>query len=282
MSASQRFASPGGGAEDRTEQGRPSPAPTSRHLARVVIVLAVVTISIPLTWEAIASSTEGAVAVLAGSAVLVIGAYVTGRVDVVLVAAAAATVSVWVTLVGISLWPAPLLAAALVATVVACRTYGGAATAWLRRGQFDRSVVALSVLTIVATSVVLYGWSVWADPDGGPYLESLRENPVLVSLLGILAFSLVNSVCEELLYRGIVQYALTVYFGAVAAVVIQALAFGVLHSSGFPSGLSGIALASIYGAFLGLLRHRSRGLLAPYVVHVCADITIGLIVVVAL
>lgn len=64
--------------------------------------------------------------------------------------------------------------------------------------------------------------------------------------------------------------------------VIQSLAFGVLYISGFPSGLPRVALASICGALLGALRHRGRVLLTPCVVHVCADITIGRIVVVTL
>lgn len=257
-------------------------SPRERSIAVVVVVAATAAISVPLVWESLASTLLGAGVVVAGVLLLALGALISRRPEAVGVAVAAVVVALWAAFLGVGTWPLPLLAAVLVATVVVRRTDKEAATAWLRRGHVDRTVWALSVLTVAVTALALFLWSVWADPDGGPYLESLRDRPVVLALAGILAFSLVNSLCEETVYRGLLQHALTLHLGVVAAVAVQALAFGVLHSSGFPSGASGIALATIYGALLGVLRHRSGGLLAPYVVHVLADVTIGLIVVTTL
>ena len=62
--------------------------------------------------------------------------------------------------------------------------------------------------------------------------------------------------------------------GLPAAVVLQALAFGVLHLHGVPNGPVGMVMAGVWGLLLGVLRLRSRGLLAPYVTHIAADATI--------
>jgi membrane protease YdiL (CAAX protease family) len=63
-------------------------------------------------------------------------------------------------------------------------------------------------------------------------------------------------------------------FGALPAMFIQGVAFGIVHANGFPRGVVGVVLASVYGVSLGLLRLRSGGLLAPFVAHVIADATI--------
>jgi membrane protease YdiL (CAAX protease family) len=62
------------------------------------------------------------------------------------------------------------------------------------------------------------------------------------------------------------------------AIVLQALSFGALHFGGFPSGLAGMSLATIYGLMLGALAYRCKGLLAPCAAHVLADSVIFAIV----
>jgi uncharacterized protein len=87
-------------------------------------------------------------------------------------------------------------------------------------------------------------------------------------------FSLVNPFLEEILFRGILLDALDSQLGSRWAVVCQALVFGIAHEHGMPPGYLGIIMASVYGCWLGLLRWQTRGLLAPYLAHVCADATI--------
>jgi membrane protease YdiL (CAAX protease family) len=59
------------------------------------------------------------------------------------------------------------------------------------------------------------------------------------------------------------------------SVALQAACFGAAHFvEGFPSGWLGFAMASVYGAMMGMVCRRSGGLLAPWIAHVGADLTI--------
>jgi membrane protease YdiL (CAAX protease family) len=105
--------------------------------------------------------------------------------------------------------------------------------------------------------------------------------PWLLPLAGV-AFALVNSAVEEAIFRGIFLQALESAVGAgIISLVMQAGIFGWLHYSevGFPKGLAGVAMASVYGLWLGYLRYRSRGMLAPWLAHAGTDIAVFAIVV---
>jgi len=58
------------------------------------------------------------------------------------------------------------------------------------------------------------------------------------------------------------------------AVALQAVSYGLQHTQGFPSGPLGVTLATIYGLVLGVVRLKANGLLAPWLAHVVADLTI--------
>ncbi len=60
---------------------------------------------------------------------------------------------------------------------------------------------------------------------------------------------------------------------------MQAVAFGVAHLTGFPSGRAGALMAGGWGLLLGVLRVTSRGMAAPYAAHVAADATIAVLAV---
>jgi hypothetical protein len=53
-------------------------------------------------------------------------------------------------------------------------------------------------------------------------------------------------------------------------------------ANGVQRGLVGMALAAVYGLMTGHPRQRSGGLLAPWLVHVLADVTIVAILAVEL
>ena len=59
--------------------------------------------------------------------------------------------------------------------------------------------------------------------------------------------------------------------------MMQGVIFGIVHAQGFPNGVMGIVMASIYGIMVGWLRHLSRGMLWPVVAHIFADATIFLL-----
>lgn len=172
-------------------------------------------------------------------------------------------------------WPLPML--------MAIAVYLGLALLWprLRRsldwarlGSLGRRDWRLIVLTVLVSSTALVIWFFWARPD----LAALRAKVPDWSPLGLvfagLCFAGGNALAEEVLFRGLLQHALAISFGWLGGLLLQAAAFGLLHIHGFPSGWSGVLLAAIYGLMLGAIRHRSRGLLAPWVAHVFADLTI--------
>ena len=104
-------------------------------------------------------------------------------------------------------------------------------------------------------------------------------NPIWLLVPGALIFALLNAAIEEAAYRGVVLAALDVALGpGVAAIALQAIAFGALHVHGFPRGALGVGLACLYGLALGALRRRS-GASWPWIAHALTDLVIAGIVV---
>ncbi len=174
------------------------------------------------------------------------------------------------------LTPAPLLVA-LGVLLLASRLRAP----WLARGELGAAVVAWVTALAVASGVALVAWWKLAQPDVSDLTlaSELRRAVARPALLAaaLLGWSALNAMAEELFFRGALQSALTRSLGAVAGIIVQAAAFGLIHSRGFPRGWSGVALATTYGLMLGALRLRAGGLLAPWVAHVAADAVIAII-----
>lgn len=172
-------------------------------------------------------------------------------------------------------WPLYLLAPLAVYGAVVCAVPSLRRSAdWLKLGCVDRTVATLTVLLAVAAPIAL----VCFDQLVHPSLAHLRrglpsfiwEHPVV----GGLAFSALNALLEEVVFRGVLQVALVSALGLVLGVLVQGVAFGLSHAAGYPPGATGVVLATIYGILLGVLKTRSRGLGAPIVAHFFADATI--------
>ena len=151
------------------------------------------------------------------------------------------------------------------------------AAPWLRRGRVDTVVVALGFVTIVLAALALTVWAAIAHPEPTPYLRDLQDLPVWLGVVGIVGFALVNPIWEEALFRGVILQELVATWGVPAAVVTQAALFGAAHWAGFPSGWVGMLMAAAWGLVLGIIRVRSGGIGLTYVVHVCANIAIGVL-----
>lgn len=147
---------------------------------------------------------------------------------------------------------------------------------WLVVGRFTPAVWALLAVMIVGAAGALVGWVIVVDPPPPPFFAAFSGAP---SWLLVLGFSLVNAVWEEAFFRGIVQSELTAVWGVAPAVVLQAVAFGIAHLHGFPSGWTGVVMSGVWGLFLGVLRVVGGGMAAPYVAHVGADLTIAVLAV---
>jgi membrane protease YdiL (CAAX protease family) len=129
------------------------------------------------------------------------------------------------------------------------------------------------------TPLALVGWVWLLAPDLSHITDAIPRAPMAVLIAFGVAFAWINAVLEEWMWRGVIQERLLRVFSLPLAVVLQALSFGSVHAHGFPSGVVGVALASIWAVMLGLLRVHSAGLLAPTLAHVVADATIAAIVI---
>lgn len=150
---------------------------------------------------------------------------------------------------------------------------------WFTRGEMNRGMVAWIAVIVAISAGALVAWWAIVRPDlsGVAFPPWLRALPSALVAVLLLAWAFVNAVAEEFYFRGALQHALVETLGP-AGVLVQAVAFGAFHLHGVPSGASGVALATIFGLMMGILRQRARGLLAPWVAHVAADIAIVLII----
>lgn len=186
---------------------------------------------------------------------------------------------------GLTLWPLPAVLAtgSYLAATKLVPALGGLPL-WLRRGRLDRTTAALIVSSILVSAVALAVWFRVTRPDYRALRGTLLpELPLPLLICGVVLFAMFNGALEEFVYRGAIMGALDATLGrGVAPVIIQAVAFGVLHIGGFPRGAVGVCLATVYGLMMGTVRRHSDGMLAPWIAHVGADIAIGAILLKAL
>ena len=188
-----------------------------------------------------------------------------------------------VTLVGLipalHVWNPIVVPATGIALVAYYKRNWFAAEYWLIRGYVTRATWVLFALTIPLSAGALLVWAQIARPDLTMYTDMIPSSGIAIIFSAAIVFALFNAIAEEVVFRGVLWQALSdVGLATSLVLVIQAVAFGVLHFYGIPNGLPGVALATVYGAALGGIRLFSKGLLMPIVVHIFADVTIFLIV----
>ena len=170
----------------------------------------------------------------------------------------------------------PATAFAVLATV---RRDWFSANRWLLRGRASPATWLLFAITIPLAAGALIVWANLVQPDLRIYADMIPGDTLGIVLAAAIVFAVFNAIAEEVVFRGVLWQALAdTGLGSSAVLIIQAVAFGILHFGGVPSGVAGIVLATIYGLALGGIRYLSRGLLMPVVVHIFADLTIFLIV----
>jgi membrane protease YdiL (CAAX protease family) len=146
--------------------------------------------------------------------------------------------------------------------------------AWTHSGLWGPGTLRLSLLTALLPLVGMPLWRLLAGPDVDQAVDYIAAIPVwILPAVGVF-FALVNALVEEITFRGVLLDALWSAVGLRAALVLQAVAFGLVHIDGLPNGPWGAGLAGCYGLLLGLIRVRARGMVAPCVAHVLADLVI--------
>lgn len=147
---------------------------------------------------------------------------------------------------------------------------------WIRRGYLDAGVIKLIMVTVFVSSLSLIGWVAWLKPDLRRYLASIPDMPFWAYPVAGIGFALFNSAMEECIFRGIFMEAIDSALGpGYWSVGFQAVPFAALHYiAGFPNGRLGFLMVLIYGVLLGTVRRISKGLFAPVMTHLAADMTI--------
>ncbi len=176
--------------------------------------------------------------------------------------------------------PFPLLNALLgYAVVVACSRRLRESFGWLHTGSMEPGIARLILGTAAASLVALPIWFMLADPEFTG-ITALADVPAWALAPVGLFFALVNAGVEEAAFRGVLLDSLHSAVGATAALFIQAAAFGIVHyAHGVPDGPWGAVLSGGYGLMLGVIRLRSRGMLAPWIAHAITDAAIFVMIV---
>lgn len=147
-----------------------------------------------------------------------------------------------------------------------------------RRGDLYLRWPAGSVVRLAAVGAVLLGplglllGALLARPFFGTFSLDLSNLGFLVPAL---VFAIANGVMEELAYRGALLAWTARVTGVWAAVVAQAVVFGLAHGSGTDVGGSPIVLTVVLGVgglVSGLIAIRTRSLLVPIAWHVALDL----------
>ncbi len=224
-------------------------------------------------WAGVASEPVPVVGVLAVLGLAMAGSSRRIGRDARVVAWIGAGVSILLAVRIPPIWPLAQLAFGLPA-LMAVFTFAAlrSGRAWLARGRFDGTPIAV----MAGVSVFgLVAWTLLLRPDLSTQMAFVPQWPVWLLLVGLVGFSVVNALIEEIVFRGLLQGALESMLGPGAlSILLPAVLFGTCHWHGFPSGPVGALLAGSWGVLLGWARRRSGGLLTPLLAHIVADATI--------
>ena len=111
--------------------------------------------------------------------------------------------------------------------------------------------------------------------------KSLGRNLATVEHMQLALLAFGNALCEEVVSRGFFyhEFGMRAQLSSDIANVAQALAFGIWHYNGIPSGFSGVGLTFLYGLIMGVLKNYGGGLLLPIIAHTVADYFIFAVIV---
>jgi uncharacterized protein len=175
-------------------------------------------------------------------------------------------------------WPLHLLIPLVVIVALSWGWGRSLLSSLSRRGRYGRAGLALTAATVAIVGLTLYVWLRLAEPDLSSTRQMLPRSPIALVATG-LGFAAGNAILEEAVWRGLLLRWLALRGPSWVAILLQALSFGAAHWNGFPSGLAGAGLATIFGGLLGIAALRAGGLLGVIVTHAIVDAMIFAILV---
>jgi membrane protease YdiL (CAAX protease family) len=136
----------------------------------------------------------------------------------------------------------------------------------LCRGRIVGRGLAIVVLGTLALSQALESLTILLGVGPGPALDwiarTMSDAPPIGVLLAVVVVGVLAPIGEELFFRGYLQTQLRRVWSAGPAIMVTALAFGVIH--GEP--VHGV-LAFALGLYLGLVRERAESVVPAMICH---------------
>lgn len=149
---------------------------------------------------------------------------------------------------------------------------------WLKWGKIDKitTMLILSMGALTALSLLL--WAIFIKKDLSEFRAFIPQIPWWqLGLYGLL-FPVFNAIFEEFISRALLYDGFLRVFKSTTAVILsQALVFALWHYQGFPGGVVGVMMVFVWSVFLGAIRFRSGGMIAPLIAHFLADLSIAVI-----
>jgi len=142
----------------------------------------------------------------------------------------------------------------------------------------DRISFILMILTVIISAISLCIWAIYNKDRIAEFKKFVPDIPVYLLILYGLFFPLFNSLFEEFISRALLYDGFSAVFKNIILIIFsQALLFSLWHYKGFPGGLTGVIMVFIWSFFLGVIRHRTKGMLSPVIAHYFADLSISAI-----
>lgn len=147
---------------------------------------------------------------------------------------------------------------------------------WIQRPLWANFQWGLEPLTrgfIAATPIFGILWWILVSPwDAARQIRTFLRHSILPffgdwAWWQLAALSLIAGVCEEVLFRSVIQGALTPHVGAATAIVVASCLFAIAHTV----TLTYAFITMLVGFYLGLIWWVTDNLLVPIVAHFAYD-----------
>ena len=134
---------------------------------------------------------------------------------------------------------------------------------------------AAAIFWGIAATVPMLASFWWMLKNPSPHWASIRRflehvvRPVFGawSVAQLATISILAGICEEALFRGVIQAGLAPLIGPGAAIVVASAAFGLAH----PINRAYVVAATLIGLYLGALFWFTGDLVAPMIAHALYD-----------
>jgi membrane protease YdiL (CAAX protease family) len=90
----------------------------------------------------------------------------------------------------------------------------------------------------------------------------------------VVILAILNSLCEGILFRSAILGALKNVLPKNQAIFIAAMIFGIAHYYGAPSGIVGVVMSILLGAYLSTSMYETEGFVSSWIIHFMQDVVI--------